>query len=57
MSKELKYRIQNKDKTIAFVGTDKPSWFNLEQARDLVDRDKGQIIIEHDGINILWETF
>jgi hypothetical protein len=28
----------------------------LEQARQEVDYSKGEKIIEHDGVNVLWET-
>jgi len=49
------FRIQNQDGTILNKGTDKDSWFNLDTARKLVDRSKGQKIVEHDGTNILWE--
>lgn len=51
------YRIQNQDGTILNAGTNEPSWFNLDQARKLVDRARGQRIIESDGMNILWEVF
>ena len=51
------YRIQNHDRTLKNVGTDLPSWFTLEDARKEVDYEKGQRIVEHDGMNILWEIF
>jgi len=51
------YRIQNENRTIAFAGTGEDSWFTLEAARGLVDYDKGQRIVESDGVNILWEAF
>ena len=49
------YRIQNANGTILNAGIGIDSWFTLEQARKLVDYDKGQRIIESDGVNILWE--
>lgn len=53
-----KYRIRNEE-TGKFLnaGTDLPSWFSLEKAREIVDRDNGWIIVESDGVNILWEVF
>jgi hypothetical protein len=54
---KAKYRILTKDLRILNAGTDLPSWFTLEKARKIVNRDKGEAIIEHDGINILWEVF
>jgi len=52
----MKYRILNSNGTILNAGSGKDSWFTLEVARKLVNYDIGQIIIEHDGINILWEV-
>lgn len=51
------YRIQNENGTFFNAGTGLDSWFTLEDARDVVDYDKGQRIIESDGVNILWEAF
>jgi hypothetical protein len=51
------YRIKKADGRFLNAGTDLPSWFNLEQARKLVNRDAGEIIVESDGVNILWEVF
>lgn len=51
------YRIKNSNGTFLNAGTGLPSWFNLEQARKIVDYNKGQIIIESDGVNQLWEVF
>ena len=51
-----KYRIQTADRKIKYVGTGENSWFTLEQARKLVDYSKGERIVEHDGVNILWEV-
>ena len=51
----IKYRIQNADGKIFNAGTGEDSWFSLEEARKLVNYEKGQRIVEHDGINVLWE--
>jgi len=51
----MKYRIINKDGTILNAGTGLDSWFNLETARVLVNYEIGQKIVEHDGVNVLWE--
>lgn len=53
---EIKYRIQNKNKTFLNAGTGNDSWFNLQDARKLVNYEKGQRIIESDGVHILWEV-
>ena len=57
LAKQAKYRILNADKTYLNAGTDKGSWFNLADARKTVNYDKGQIIVEHNGVDILWEIF
>lgn len=54
---KFRYRIQRNNGTFINVGTNLSSWFFLEEARKLVNRDKGQRIIEHNGLNILWEVF
>ena len=51
----MKYRIQKADKTILNAGTGEDSWFSLDSARELVNYEKGERIIESDGVNILWE--
>lgn len=56
-SNKIKFRIITKDNTILNAGTDKDSWFTLDKARKIVDYKKEQKIIEHDGVNILWEIF
>jgi hypothetical protein len=56
-SEKSNYRIQNQDGTFLNAGTGKSSWFTLDTARKLVDRSKGQRIIESDGVRILWEVF
>jgi hypothetical protein len=53
----MKYRILNPDHTFLNAGTGLDSWFTLEGARNLVDYDKGQSIVEHNGVSILWEVF
>lgn len=53
---ETSYRIQKEDGTIKYAGTGTDSWFNLETARKKVEYAKGEIIIEHDGVNTLWEV-
>lgn len=50
-----KYRIQNSDGRFYNAGTGRDSWFTLEDARKIVNYEKGQRIIESDGVNILWE--
>lgn len=54
---KAKYRIRNENGTYLNAGTGLDSWFTLEQARKLVNREIGQIIIESDGVNVLWEVF
>lgn len=50
---KAKYRIQNENGTFLNAGTGLESWFTLEDARKIVS--EGQIIVEHDGVNVLWE--
>ena len=57
MKNKNSYRIIKKDGKILNAGTGIDSWFNLTDARKLVDYDNEQKIIESDGINILWEIF
>ena len=57
MKDKAKYRIQNKNGTYLGTGNVIGSWFDLETARKLVDYSKGQRIVEHDGVNVLWEVF
>jgi hypothetical protein len=56
-SKNIKYRIKKDDGTFLNAGTGENSWFTLDDARKLVDYSKGQIIVESDGMNELWEIF
>ena len=51
------YRIIKENGRILNAGTGRPSWLNLEDARKTVNRNKGQKIIESDGVNTLWEVF
>jgi len=51
-----RYRIKTAEGKIKFTGTDEPSWFTLEKARKIVNYDAGEMIIEHDGVDILWEV-
>ena len=53
---KAKYRIQNENRTFLNAGTGIDSWFTLQRARELVNYDKGQRIVESDGVNILWEV-
>jgi hypothetical protein len=55
MKNNIKYRILNANNTYLNAGTGLNSWFDLETAKKLVNYLKGQKIVEHDGINILWE--
>jgi len=55
--KTVKYRILKPDRRILNAGTGIDSWFTLEKARELVDRDAGQMIYESDGVIMLWEVF
>lgn len=53
----IRFRIQKADGCFLNAGTGKPSWHTLQQARQLVNYEDGQRIIESDGVNILWEIF
>jgi hypothetical protein len=50
---KISYRIIKENGRYLNAGTDKPSWFTLEQAKKIVKT--GEIIVAHDGENILWE--
>lgn len=50
------YRIQNEDGTFLNAGTELDSWFTLEEAYKTVNYKIGQRIVEHDGVNVLWEV-
>jgi len=51
------YRIKHKDGTFLNAGTDKSSWFTLEEARIFVNYDNGDKILLCNGGNILAEAF
>ena len=51
------YRIKRENGTLLNAGTDQPSWFTLEIARNIVNRKEGQIIIEHNGEREIAEIF
>lgn len=42
------YRIKRENGTIVNAGTDKGSWMTIEDARKLVNRNEGEIIIHLD---------
>lgn len=54
---KLRYRIRKSDGTFLNAGTGKDSWFTLKEARELVNYEEGETIVEHDGVNVLWEIF
>lgn len=49
------FRIVNADRTVLNAGTGLPSWFTLEQARQMVDYSKGQMIYQSNGVDLLWQ--
>jgi hypothetical protein len=55
MKDKCKYRIKNSNGTFLNAGTGLNSWFNLSEARKIVNYKEGQMIVEHDGVNVLWE--
>lgn len=57
IKEKAKYRILKANGKFLFAGTGMDSWFNLEKARKTVNYDKSEKIVEHDGVNILWEVF
>jgi hypothetical protein len=56
-SQQITFRIKSADGRLLNAGTDKPSWFNLDTARQLVNRAAGQRIIEHNGMQEVCEVF
>ena len=48
MNMKADYRIKKADGKILNAGTDKGSWMHIEEARKLVNRDEGEIIIYRD---------
>ena len=56
MERTAPYRILDRNGLVMYTGTDLGSWFTLEQAKELVNRDKGEMIYEFDfNGNRLWE--
>jgi hypothetical protein len=55
MKQKATYRIKKPDGRYLNAGTDEPSWFDLKTARQLVNYEKGEMIVEHNGVNELWE--
>jgi hypothetical protein len=51
------YRIRKENGKFKNAGTGNDSWFTLDKARKLVNYEKGEMIVESDGVNILWEVF
>lgn len=51
------YRIQTAEGKIKFAGTGENSWFNLDEARKIVNYEQGERIIQSNGVDILWEVF
>lgn len=47
MSKGIQYRIVNANGLDKYAGTDMPSWFNLEKAQELVNRNEGEKILAY----------
>jgi hypothetical protein len=50
------YRIRKENGKFKNAGTGKDSFFTLDKARKIVNYEKGEIIVESDGVNILWEV-
>lgn len=57
MKDNFKYRIQTIEGRFLNAGTGLNSWFDLETARKTVNYDLGQRIVEHNGVDVLWEVF
>jgi len=51
------FRIQNANGTYLNAGTGLDSWFTLEDARNIVNYEIGQKIVEHNGVAVLWQIF
>lgn len=49
------YRIYTKDGRVLYTGTERGSWFTLEEARKIVNRSKGEMIYKCNGSDKLWE--
>lgn len=51
------YRILTEDRRIKFTGTILGSWFTLDQARSIVDRDSNEMIYEFNtNGDPMWEV-
>jgi len=50
------YRIQKENGKFLNAGTGLDSWFTLDQAKQIVNYNIGEKIVECDGMNILWEV-
>lgn len=48
VNSDIKYRILTKDRKIKFAGTDNPSWFTLQKAKQVVNYSNGEMIYEYD---------
>jgi len=55
-NKTMNFRIQKADGTILNTGTGLDSWFTLDVAKNKVNYNKGERIVESDGVYILWEV-
>jgi hypothetical protein len=56
---KAKYRILNASGKVMYTGANIGSWFTLEQAKVLINRENGEMIYEYseDLQNRLWEVF
>jgi hypothetical protein len=53
-----KYRVLTADRKIKFTGTVEGSWFTLDQARQKVNRELGEMIYQYnDNQERLFEVF
>ena len=52
------YRILDAEGKIMYTGTERGSWFSLEDAKNLVNRENGEMIYEYakDCSSRLWEV-
>jgi hypothetical protein len=51
------YRIRRTNGTYLNTGSDLSSWMTLEEARQKVDYDLDEIIVYHNGAEVLFEVF
>jgi hypothetical protein len=55
---KFRYRILDSNGRLKYTGTEMGSWFNLEKAKQLVNRSNGEMIYEYDyNGEQLWEVF